>query len=147
MGNGDAAGAATAAAAARFFATGRPLRRTGVAGGNSATIGLGSTTVRAGLEKSPGMRVTVTGTVTGCDLGAENVTVKAFSASTSREQGVLQPGPTEVTASAPGGTESSWTVTGVGAGLNASMENDAQPLSAALAMTTRTTRRITQPTR
>jgi hypothetical protein len=39
----------------------------------------------------------------------------------------LQLGPTEVTASAPGGTESSSTWTVGGAALKASMENDEQP--------------------
>ena len=129
----------------RFLAAGRRVRLAGTAGGNSATIGFGSTIVRAGLVKSPGTRVTVTGTVTGCDFGAENVTVKAFSAGTSSEQGVLQPGPIDVTASAPGGIESSWTMTGIGAGLNESIEKDAQPLKAADAITTKITRRMTEP--
>lgn len=106
-------------------------------------MGLGSTTVVAGVVKSPGTRVTVTGTVTDCNFGAVNVTVKAFSAGTSREQGVLQPGPIEVTASTPGGTDSSLIVTGVGADLKPSMEKEAQPLSIAPEATTRNTRRMT----
>lgn len=73
--------------------------------------------VEAGLAKSPGFRITWTGTVTGWNLGIAKVTVKpASGATTATEQGVLQPGPTEVVASAPDGTESSWTwiVGGVG---------------------------------
>jgi hypothetical protein len=108
-------------------------------------MGLGSTTVVAGVVKSPGTRVTVTGTVTDCNFGALNVTVKAFSAGTSREHGVLQPGPIEVTASTPGGTDSSLIVTGVGADLKPSMEKEAQPLSIAPEATTRNTRRMTWP--
>ncbi|GAC1334621.1 MAG: hypothetical protein NVS2B1_01180 [Bradyrhizobium sp.] len=68
----------------------------------------------------------------------------ASGAATATEQGVLQLGPTEVTASAPGGTESSSTWTVGGAALKASMENDEQPPNApakapakAIAMTRR----------
>jgi len=55
----------------------------------------------------PGFRITWTGTVTGWNLGIAKVTVKpASGAATATEQGVLQPGPTEVVASAPDGTDS-----------------------------------------
>ena len=74
--------------------------------------------VVAGVVKSPGVRITWTGTVTGWNLGIAKVTVKpASGAATATEQGVLQPGPTEVVASAPGGTDSSWTWIGGGVGL------------------------------
>ena len=65
--------------------------------------------VVAAAEKSPGLRITWTGTVTGWNLGIAKVTVKpVLGAATAIEQGVLQPGPTEVVASAPGGMDSSW---------------------------------------
>ena len=52
--------------------------------------------------------MTCTGTVAGWNLFMVKVTVKpASAAGTATEQGVLQPGPTEVLASAPGGTDSS----------------------------------------
>ena len=80
--------------------------------------GLGSRVVEAGEVTSPGVRIIWTGTVTGWNLGIANVTVKPVSgAATAIEQGVLQPGPTEVVASAPGGTDSSWTCTGGGVDL------------------------------
>ena len=64
--------------------------------------------VVAGEAKSPGLRITWTGTVTGWNLGIAKVTEKpASGAGTATEQGVLQPGPSEVVASAPGGTDSS----------------------------------------
>ena len=129
-GNGDAASAG-AAAAFGFFGFGRIGFRTfggGAAGFSSANTGLGSMTVVAGLVKSPGSRITCTGTVTGWNLGNANVTAKpASGAGTVIEQGVLQPGPSDVVASAPGGTDSSWTWTGGGAGLKESNENDEQP--------------------
>ena len=87
--------------------------------------------VEAGVVKSPGSRITWTGTVTGWNLGIAKVTVKpASGAATATEQGVLQPGPTEVVASAPGGTNSSWTWIGGGVGLKESMENEEQPARA-----------------
>jgi hypothetical protein len=64
--------------------------------------------VVAGEVKSPGVRVTVTGTVAGWNLGILKVTEKLVSGvGIETEQGVLQPGPSEVTASAPCGCESS----------------------------------------
>ena len=60
---------------------------------------------------------------------------------TATEQGVLQPGPREVSASAPDGTESSWSCTVEGVDLKASKENEEQPArvnpAAAMAMTRR----------
>ena len=80
----------------------------GAAGGSSATTGLGSTVVEAGVVKSPGMRTICTGTVTGWNLFIVKVIEKPPSgAGTVSEQGVLQLGPTEVRASAPDGTDSS----------------------------------------
>jgi hypothetical protein len=96
----------------------RAARGGGPAGLSSATTGLGSTVMTSGLAKSPGVRITLTGTVTGWNLGIAKVTVKPASGeATAIEQGVLQPGPTEVVASAPDGTDSSWTCTGGGADL------------------------------
>jgi hypothetical protein len=100
----------------------------GPAGFSSATTGLGSRLVEAGVEVSAGIWTTCTGTVAGWNLFSVYVTENpASGAANATEQGVLQPGPTEVTASAPGGTESSSTCTVGGAGLKASMENDEQP--------------------
>ena len=82
----------------------------------------------AGVAKSPGLRITCTGTVTGWNLGSVKVTEKpASGAGTATEQGVLQPGPSEVMASAPEGTDSSWTWIGGGADLKESQENEEQP--------------------
>ena len=64
--------------------------------------------VEAGVVKSPGFRITCTGTVAGWNRGRLKVTEKpASGAGTETVQGVLQPGPNEVVASAPGGTDSS----------------------------------------
>src|SRR6476646_6415747 len=93
----------------------------GAAGWSSANTGLGSMTVVAGEEKSPGLWITWTGTETGWNLGIAKVTEKpASGAGTSTEQGVLQAGPSEVVASAPGGADSSATVTSGGADLKES---------------------------
>ena len=84
--------------------------------------------VVAGEPKSPGLRITCTGTVTGWNLGLVKVTEKpASGAGTSTEQGVLQAGPSEVVASAPGGADSSATFTSGGADLKESSENEEQP--------------------
>lgn len=128
-GNGEPA--APVAAAAGFGLGLRGTLRCGLRGGgvgcNSPTTGFGSIVVVAGVVKSPGVRTTCTGTVSGSNLGSEYVTEKLSVAGTATEHGVLQPGPTDVRASAPGGTDSSWTVTVGGVGLNESMENDEQP--------------------
>jgi hypothetical protein len=82
----------------------------GAVGCNSATTGFGSMRVDAGVVKSPGILVTLTGTVAGWNLFMVNVTENPPSGTgTATEQGVLQPGPTEVRASAPWGVESSCT--------------------------------------
>ena len=66
--------------------------------------------VEAGVEKSPGIRITCTGTVAGWNLFCVKVTEKPLSGGvTAIEQGVLQLGPSEVRASAPDGTDSSVT--------------------------------------
>jgi hypothetical protein len=114
----------------------------GPAGLSSANTGLGSTVVEAGVEKSPGLRITWTVTVAGWNLGRLKVTEKPLSgAGTSIEQGVLQAGPSEVVASAPGGSDSSATFTIGGAGLKESKESDEQPARlapvTAIAMTRR----------
>ena len=109
-GNGEAA-AGAAAAALGFFFFGRIgfARGGGPAGFSSTTTGLGSMVVEAEVVKSPGFRITWTGTVTAWNLGIAKVTVKpASGAATATEQGVLQPGPIDVVASAPDGTDSSW---------------------------------------
>jgi hypothetical protein len=71
---------------------------------------LGSSVVVAGVEKSPGRRITCTGTVVGRNLFWVKLTEKPLSGGvTATEQGVLQLGPSEVRASAPDGTDSSVT--------------------------------------
>jgi hypothetical protein len=74
---------------------------TGLIGCSSATTGLGSIDVVAGVVKSPGTRVTCTGIVSGANLLSVKLTLKPPSAETGNEQGVLQLGPREVRASAP----------------------------------------------
>jgi hypothetical protein len=89
------------------------------------------------------LRMTWTGTVCGWNLSIVNVTEKPLSgAGTATEHGVLQPGPSEVLASAPGGLDSSWTWTGSGVGLSESNENEEQPARLAPANAIATTRRI-----
>jgi hypothetical protein len=122
VGNGDPAAGAAAAPLGGFGFFGRiglrAPRGGGPAGFSSATTGLGSIAVVAGVEKSPAVRITWTGTVTGWNFGSAKVTVNPESgAATAIEQGVLQPGPTEVVASAPDGTDSSWTWSGGGVDL------------------------------
>ena len=101
--------AGAAAAALGFFGFGRIGLRAfddGAAGASSANTGLGSMMVVGDEAKSPGLRITWTGTVTGWNLGLAKVTEKpASGAGTSIKQGVLQTGPSEVVASAPGGSE------------------------------------------
>jgi len=85
----------------------------------------------------------LTGTVTGWNFGIAKVTVKPASGeATAIEQGVLQPGPAEVVASAPDGTDSSWTCTGGGADLKESRENEEHPARLAPATAIAMTRRI-----
>jgi hypothetical protein len=107
--------------------------------------GLGSTTVLAGVVKSPETRVTVTGTVAGWYLGSVKVTLKPPSVVIGREQGVVQVGPSDVFASAPGGVDSNWTVTGSGADLNESRENEEQPARLRPAAANTITRRMVCP--
>jgi hypothetical protein len=100
----------------------------GAIGWSSANTGLGSIMVVGGELKSPGLRITWTGTVTGWNLGLVKVTEKpASGAGTSIEQGVLQAAPSEVVASAPDGVDSSATFTSGGADLKESSENEEQP--------------------
>ena len=66
----------------------------------------------------------------------------ASGAGTSIEQGVLQAGPSEVVASAPGGADSSATFTSGGADLKESRENDEQPARPAPATAIAMTRRM-----
>ena len=71
--------------------------------------------------------MTWTGTVAGWNFGSVKVTEKpASGAGTSTEQWVLQAGPSDVVASAPGGADSSATFTSGGADLKESRENDEQ---------------------
>ena len=141
---GCAGAGAGAAAAFGFF--GRIGLRTfggGAAGLSSANTGLGSMMVVAGEAKSPGLRITWTGTVTGWNLGIAKVTEKpASGAGTLTEQGVLQAGPTEVVASAPDGTESSATWTSGGAGLKESRDIEEHPARLAPATTIATAWRM-----
>lgn len=101
--------------------------------------------VRAGEVKSPATRVTVTGTVIGRNLGSENVTLNPPSVVIGSEQGVVQAGPSEVFASAPGGVDSNWTVTGSGADLKASIENEEHPARLRPAAAKTMTRRMVCP--
>jgi hypothetical protein len=115
----------------------------GPAGVSSANTGLGSVMVVGGEAKSPGLRITWTGTVAGWNLGIAKVTENpASGAGTSIEQGVLQAGPSEVVASAPGGADSSATFTIGGAGLKESRESDEQPARLAPVTAIATTRRM-----
>jgi hypothetical protein len=66
-------------------------------------------------------------------------------AGTATEHGVLQPGPSDVRASAPGGVDSSWTCTVGGVGLKASQENEEQPARLAPATAIAMTRRMINP--
>jgi len=140
------AGAGAAAAFGGFGFFGRIGLRTfggGAAGLSSANTGLGSMMVVGGEAKSPGLRITWTGTVTGWNLSIAKVTEKpASGAGTSIEQGVLQAGPSEVVASAPGGADSSATFTSGGADLKESSENDEQPARLAPVTAIATTRRM-----
>ena len=71
-GNGDPRGAGAAAAFGGFGFFGRIIFRGAFGGGpagcSSANTGLGSTVTDAGLVKSPGTRMTWTGTVAGWNL-------------------------------------------------------------------------------
>lgn len=73
-GNGDAAGAAPFGGFGFFGFGGLIIFRAGFGGGpagcNSATTGFGSNVVVAGVVKSPGRRMTCTGTVAGWNLGS-----------------------------------------------------------------------------
>jgi hypothetical protein len=81
----------------------------GSMGCSVATTGLGSILDVPGVMKPAGLPVTATGTVTGRKPSRVYVTAKLPSGSGAlTEQGVLQPGPKEVRASAPGGVDSSW---------------------------------------
>jgi hypothetical protein len=123
-----------------------PLRGGGPAGRNSANTGLGSIVTEAAVVRSAGTRITCTGMVIGGNLFRVKVTVKPPSgAGTEIEHGVLQPGPSEVLASAPGGDDSSWTCTGGGVGRKASMENEEQPARLAPATAIAMTRRMINP--
>src|SRR6185312_8213885 len=99
--------------------------------------------------RSPGTRITWAGTVAGWNLSMAKVTVKSDPSGgvMLTAQGVLQPGPREVRASAPDGVDSSRTCTAGGVDLKASNENEEQParLSPAAAITM--TRRMIRPVR
>ena len=140
------AGAGAAAALGGFGCFGRIGLRAfggGATGLSSANTGLGSVMVVGGEAKSPGLRITWTGTVTGWNLGLAKVTEKpASGAGTSIEQGVLQAGPSEVVASAPGGADSSATFTSGGADLKESSEKDEHPARLAPATAIAMTRRM-----
>ena len=103
----------------------------------------------AGVVKSPAFLITFTGTFAGWYFGSAKATVKGASgAGTETEQGVLQPGPSEVVASAPGGLDSRRTSTFGGADLNMSHDIEEQPTRPnrlAPANATALTRRMTHP--
>jgi hypothetical protein len=90
--------------------------------------------------------ITFTGTLTGWYLGSAKATVNGASgAGTETEQGVLQPGPSEVLASAPEGLDSSLTWTVGGVDLNMSQDIEEQPPRLAPASAIAMTRRMTIP--
>lgn len=60
-------------------------------------------------------RPTSTGTLCGTNPGKVNVTVKSLPAGSCREHGVRQVGPSDVRASAPGGSESNCNALPLGA--------------------------------
>jgi hypothetical protein len=64
---------------------------------------------------------------------------------TAMAHGVLQPGPKVVRASAPDGTDSSWSCTIGGAGFKASQENEEHPVRQAPATAIAMTRRMINP--
>ncbi|GEC44838.1 hypothetical protein BJA01nite_24800 [Bradyrhizobium japonicum] len=98
----------------------------------------------AGVVKSPGFLITFTGTLAGWYFGSAKATVKGASgAGTETEQGVLQPAPSEVVASAPGGLDSSRTWTVGGADLNMSQDIEEQPPRLAPASAIAMKRRMT----
>jgi hypothetical protein len=92
---------------------GRGIFRAGFGGGpigcSSATIGLGSILTDPFEVQSPGTRITCAGTVAGWNLSIAKLTVKSLPSGVGMltVQGVLQPGPREVRASAPGGVDTS----------------------------------------
>src|SRR5712664_2847495 len=90
--------------------------------------------------------MTWTGIVTGCNLFSVEVTEKPLSgADTATEHGVLQAGPSDVVASAPGGVDSSWTCTVGGVALKASHEKEEQPARPIPAAAITMTRRMVNP--
>lgn len=79
----------------------------GATGSSCATTGLGSIRVVPTARKPAGLPLTRTGTVTGLKSFRVKLTEKSVSGTgTLTEQGVLQPDPIEVRASAPGGVDS-----------------------------------------
>lgn len=89
------AGAAAGAAASGFGFFGRCGFLTGlggIAGWSSANTGFGSVVTVADVVRSPGVLITLTGTLAGWYFGAAKATVNGASgAGTETEQGVLQP--------------------------------------------------------
>ncbi|UCF54230.1 MAG: hypothetical protein JSV48_07955 [Bradyrhizobium sp.] len=80
----------------------------------------------AGVVKSPGFRITFTGTLAGWYFGSAKATVNgAAGAGTETVQGVLQPAPSEVVASAPGGLDSRriWAVGGADLNMSQDIED------------------------
>ena len=116
----------------------------GTSGWSSANTGFGSVVTEADVVKSPGFLITFTGTLAGWYFGSAKATVNGASgAGTETEQGVLQPGPSEVLASAPEGLDSSRTWTVGGADLNMSQDIEEQPPRLAPANAIAMTRRMT----
>ena len=115
----------------------------GATGLSSANTGLGSMMVVGGRGKIAGIADHLDRNRDRLELGIAKVTEKpASGAGTSTEQGVLQAGPSEVVASAPGGANSSATFTSGGADLKESRENDEQPARLAPATAIAMTRRM-----
>ena len=139
-----AAGAVAALGGFGFF--GRIGLRTfggGAAGWSSANTGLGSMTVVAGRGRVAGIADHLHRNRDRLELGASEGDGEAgVGCGYSTEQGVLQAGPSEVVASAPGGADSSATFTSGGADLKESRENDEQPARLAPVTAIATTRRM-----
>ncbi|NOJ41020.1 hypothetical protein [Bradyrhizobium australiense] len=85
------AGTTVAAAAAGFFFGRWRTFGGGAVDLSSANTGLGSMMVVGGEAKSPGLRITCTGTITGWNLGIAKVTEKPASGAGNSIEMALQP--------------------------------------------------------
>ena len=137
------AASASSASASAFG----PALGGGPAGCSSATTGLGSNVVEAGVVKSPGI---------ADHLHRDRGRLELVQRVGDRETGCQEPAPRPSRVSCspvqarcwhrrPAGTESSWTCTVGGVGLKASRENEEQPARLAPATAITMTRRMINP--